>query len=189
VLRVGDVRVELGHAPILELLLQPCRGALTSGIGRVLAERARAARRPGPFDGELERILAGARATGDVAALGGLVGLGEGLTPSGDDLLVGILAGGLLASAQRPAAAWRRALDGVLRPRLALGSPRLSRQLIEAALEGAFAEPLLALGEALTATDAARLESAAHDLLALGHRSGADLLWGLGVGLDWAEGP
>ena len=77
-----------------------------------------------------------------------LVGLGEGLTPSGDDLLVGVLAGltrlageGGNAWARRQLPAWRAAV----RRALARGpgvTTDVSREFLRHAAAGRFAEPL-----------------------------------------------
>lgn len=107
--------------------------------------------------------------TGCLAAALPLLGLGPGLTPAGDDCLVGWLAGAWTASAEG------RGLVGAMGRRLlALATDRtgpLSHAFLAAAVTGAAAEPLR--GFAL-APDDARLA----DLLALGATSGADLLAG-----------
>ena len=112
-----------------------------------------------------------------------LVGLGPGLTPSGDDFIVGYLAalhsrrareagiGLLLASLAIPVA------------RLAAGTNLISRQFILDALEGEFSEWLAELMTAISGHDDARVRVCAAQMLALGHSSGADSIVGVLFGL------
>jgi len=108
-------------------------------------------------------------AAGCLAAARSLLGLGPGLTPAGDDCLVGWLAGAWTAGAagRRLAAA---AGPGLLAAATDL-TGRLSRAFLAAAVSGEVAEPVH--GFALR-PDEARLVG----LLALGATSGADLLAG-----------
>jgi hypothetical protein len=124
--------------------------------------------------------LGAALEAGDGSELGtvaeALIGRGQGLTPSGDDVLVGCLAG----LARRPGGAvLRDRLAEVLRPRLAATGP-VSRHYLGAALDGLFSEPLAVLADAV---DAARpgssVRQATGAMLAIGASSGADGLAGL----------
>jgi hypothetical protein len=124
--------------------------------------------------------LARALASGDDAALAttaaALVGRGQGLTPSGDDLLVGCLA----FLARRPAATDRRTrIAAAIAPRLA-GTTAPSRHYLGEATAARFSEPLALLADAL---DAARPVStppaAVRAALAIGASSGADGIRGL----------
>jgi hypothetical protein len=116
-------------------------------------------------------------------ALIGVLGVGEGLTPSGDDLLVGVLAGlDLLRDAAPEIASCRRELAHALRPKLRTGTSRLSAQLLEAAIESLYAEPLLRLLEVL-ATGEDPIE-AVPLVLAQGHHSGRDTMRGVILGLE-----
>jgi len=109
-----------------------------------------------------------------------LVGLGEGLTPSGDDCLVGLLAvlhvtGFLPCRAGSPL---REQFCECVR----LGTSQLSGEFLRCAFEGHFAELLAMLVRALwaPATDA-WLEYAA-TLAAVGHSSGVDAMVGIALG-------
>jgi hypothetical protein len=187
-LRIGQVRLELGLAEVAPLTLSLGAVSVPAGIDEWLSQRARAARLAGPFDAALDERLEVAAVKREPQELTALVGLGGGLTPSGDDMLVGLIAAWRLVSVAVPAAAeWCLQLAESLRACLhADATPALSRQLLEAAIEGAFTEPVLALGAALSAGDDAALDRAISTVLAMGHRSGADLLLGLGEGLAWA---
>ena len=129
------------------------------------------------------RRLAGAvgmkRPDEAVAAAVPLLGLGPGLTPSGDDLLVGLFA-----------ALW--AVEG----RIGLGGPASERLLAEAgrrtnavsftylsyALEGWFSEPLHRLATRLAAGTPEEVERALAALGAQGATSGLDTALGAVIG-------
>ncbi len=108
-----------------------------------------------------------------------LVGAGAGLTPSGDDVLCGVLLGlRLLGHARSLPRLW-----GAVVPRLP-ATTTLSAALLAEAAQGYAVPPVIDLGEALVAGDAVGLSSAAAEVLAVGHTSGADLLAGLTGCLD-----
>ena len=114
---------------------------------------------------------------GITAAAARLVGLGPGLTPSGDDFIAGYLA-----------ALWSRAgfesgIDAML-PSLAdalaplfLRTNAISRQMLSDAVQGRFAERLVDVTRAVA--NAGDVVDASAHALASGHSSGADTLCGL----------
>lgn len=116
------------------------------------------------------RLLAdGLRARDEATALSGveqLVGVGSGLTPAGDDFLLGVLLA-LWAGQQRQLA------PGVTR------TTALSVAFLQAAARGECALIWHELFQVLGA-DAVRTQRAGQALLAFGHTSGADALAGLG---------
>lgn len=116
-----------------------------------------------------------ARAFADAAC--SLIGFGEGLTPAGDDCVLGAL-----AAIHRLAPGWLAAHAGQ-RDRLAEAARRrttdVARDFLLEALDGRFAEPVLAL---LTALSDDLAGSAARRLLAMGATSGADTLCGIRLG-------
>lgn len=118
-----------------------------------------------------------------VQALAQLIGLGPGLTPSGDDFIVGYLAA--LHSSRACEAGVGLLLTALAAPveRLAAGTNLISRQFIRNALEGAFSEALGDLLSAIAHQDEARVLTFASQVLAMGHSSGADALAGLLFGL------
>jgi hypothetical protein len=103
-----------------------------------------------------------------------LIGLGKGLTPAGDDCVVGAL-----AAMHRLAPEWLAA-GGALLERLAdtatTRTTDVARDFLLEALHGRFAEPVRTL---LTARAADLAAHAARDLLAMGATSGADTLGGI----------
>jgi hypothetical protein len=127
--------------------------------------------------------FASALEAGDVdraaAAGSGLVGLGPGLTPAGDDLLAGALAGlALLGGAS--AAGGGRLAGAILRRLPVERTTALSAALLGHAARGEVADPagalLVALGRG------AAVEAAAAALLSVGHTSGTDLAHGILAG-------
>ena len=92
-LEVGPLRIAIEGAEVAELRLRARPSSWPEHAARTIF--AFLVRRPhdGPFDALLSEALARFSAGGEARDLVGFVGLGEGLTPSGDDALVGVLAG------------------------------------------------------------------------------------------------
>lgn len=101
-----------------------------------------------------------------------LLGLGGGLTPAGDDFLVGVLAVlrwlGKTGCHERIADRLVPMLDR---------TPKISRAFLVRALNGEFARPVLSLFSAMEQED--DLVEAVSGLCAVGHTSGSDLLGGV----------
>jgi hypothetical protein len=130
------------------------------------------------------RSLALACAAGDVDAVveaaRPLLGLGEGLTPSGDDLVGGALfARALLGPAD---SAWAAAAARIVAEAATRTHPLSARLLADLAAGEGWA-PLHELAAALAASDRAAAVRAARRLAALGHSSGWDIQAGLMSGL------
>jgi hypothetical protein len=111
----------------------------------------------------------------------GLIGLGPGLTPSGDDFLVGCLRGLWLTS--RDEASAREMLDCIgdgLLSDLSERTTQVGAEFLRYAFGGAFAEILDYAAEALVApTHPQRVQRAITRLLAQGDTSGTDTTRGL----------
>jgi hypothetical protein len=109
-----------------------------------------------------------------------LVGWGEGLTPAGDDFLIGLIAGlGALARDQSQRRELRRAVAAALRRATPRTTP-IAAHYLQLAADGHYTEPLLRLREALLCQDDdQRVDSALHTALAVGGTSGADTVSGL----------
>ena len=116
-------------------------------------------------------------------ALEQLSGLGPGLTPSGDDFIVGYLAG--LHSRCRCEPVLRPFLSGLTAPlvRLAGASNSISRQFILNAVEGEVAQGLAQLVAAIAAHEERLVRETAERVACVGHSSGCDSLLGLLFGL------
>jgi Protein of unknown function (DUF2877) len=118
-----------------------------------------------------------------------VVGLGEGLTPSGDDLLVGLLA--VLHVTGRlhtvlPPAQHQQFLQTV-----STGTPALSAEFLHSALDGDFAELVACLVRSLLTPAPDRWPVHAASLAAVGHSSGIDAMVGMVLGcrlLAWHAG-
>jgi hypothetical protein len=124
-----------------------------------------------------------ARATGTsnagavVSALSALVGLGAGLTPAGDDFIVGYLAALWSRSYREPGiAALLRALALPV-GQLSLHTNAISRQMLLDALQGHFAERLTEVVRCVCG--GGDVAGATMRALEVGHSSGADVLCGL----------
>ncbi len=108
-----------------------------------------------------------------------LIGRGPGLTPSGDDVLVGLMAG--LGATGRLSARTALVLEDLLRRRGHGLTTDVSLAYLRCALRGELAGQVLAVVRALA--DGQPVGPAVQRLLGHGHTSGSDLLWGLAVGL------
>lgn len=107
-----------------------------------------------------------------------LIGLGEGLTPAGDDCLVGAL-----AVLHRHDRSWLIFQTEVLASLVRLAQHRttaIAAEFVRHAVDGHYAETVI---DVLTASDAAR-RSAVATLCRTGATSGADILCGMRLALD-----
>jgi Protein of unknown function (DUF2877) len=165
--------------------LEMPRGPLGFGAD-ALPERAGAQALRSPAGARTRQALARGIAAGDACAFAdaacALIGFGEGLTPAGDDCVLGALAavyrlapGWLAAHAEQ-----RDRLAGAARSR----TTDLARDFLLEALDGRFAEPVLAL---LTALSDDLAGDAARRLLEMGATSGADTLCGIRLGCRAVE--
>jgi Protein of unknown function (DUF2877) len=179
-LHVDPVRLRTGAAACLARLeLLPLKGLLLWLAGRRLpfpldtaAPRFDAIRdalernHPGDFEAAAYRVL----------------GLGHGLTPSGDDFLGGIL----FALHHAPRAGWgdaTRTLRDSIRRAALTRTNVISAALLDDLMAGASHAELHELLAALHTNSARDIETACLALLRLGASSGADLLAGVLVAL------
>jgi len=154
----------------LEAMLgdRPLHGATAGDLSsRALSKAVEAGRK-------LVRGLAGADLTAASEAAGQLAGLGAGLTPAGDDFLVGAMLA--LWSSADPSQARRtcRALLDAAGPR----TNRLSRAWMRAAAEGEAAEAWHGLVQAVIHGEGEAVRRAGQRIIRQGHTSGADALTG-----------
>jgi hypothetical protein len=134
------------------------------------------------------RALDEAQAQRHAAAL---VGWGEGLTPAGDDFLVGLLAGLDVMVNRNPG---RRRLQRALGAHIVSSAARttpIAAHFLRLAAEGHFAEPLCVARNALLGESRRELVGVALDAaLSAGATSGADTVSGLLAGLGaWSAVP
>jgi hypothetical protein len=117
-------------------------------------------------------------------ALDRLIGCGPGLTPSGDDLIVGVLAGLWSTTGHDPERrAFLRDLCAVVAA-AAVATGDISRAYLTHAIHGRFAEPLATLAARICeGGDRGCVERATIAALRVGHTSGRDGAFGLLLGL------
>ena len=159
------------------------------GFGALLAGRPLAF----PLDGVrgAAEALADACARDDPAraadAALALLGVGGGLTPSGDDYVGGALFVRAVIGADDRAAGWRRVGRTVVAAARTRTHP-ISAALLADLAAGSSWAPLHDLVAALDRGRPAAARAAAGRLLALGHSSGWDMLAGVGAGLGALAG-
>jgi len=166
------------HAEILEAVLlqhdnpDGLAGLVDGADATPLLRRAR------PCAERLQQALARRDISGVLAAAEPLMGLGPGLTPSGDDFLAGLMGTALLA--EPPAGPLLRAVGPQLLRLAETRTTLLSRAFLAHALEGVLAPPLDALAATmLDGADRPALARAARAACTLGHTSGMDTVTGM----------
>src|SRR2546427_5746739 len=168
------------HLPTLQRLLdrEAPEGGLAHAVNHPNASTTALERRAAPAIVELAQGLQRRDALLVSRAAGALAGLGPGLTPSGDDVLVGgLLAFALHADDSR---AMRQAIISAVRDR----TTRISMAYLEAAARGEASESWHRLVAALAVDDPGRIAGATRGVMAFGETSGSDMLAGFLLTLD-----
>ena len=186
-LRLGPLEVALDGAARVDLSLPaaPDSSDLVAAALAALGPLPAAPALGSPRAVDAQAALAAAIQDGAprrlVAAAMALIGLGEGLTPAGDDCVVGALAAlhrfGAAGLFDAPARA-------ELRRAVPAATTAIGGEFLLHALDGAFAEPIVAL---LAAEDAEAARRAAAELGRVGATSGADTLAGIRLALEAIE--
>lgn len=158
------VRARATPAPLV------AHGDHAPGLDSPVGVGARAALAGGIGGRDATRLIAGACA---------LLGLGEGLTPAGDDCLVGALA--VLHAAGAGALTGEPGAAAAIAAAAAARTTAIGREFVLHALAGRFSEPVLAVLRARSSLESAR---AAERLRGLGATSGADTLAGMRLAWD-----
>ena len=157
-------------------------GVFILGI-KIPSSAPREARAAATAVAELGAWLAAALATDDLeyppASLGSLIGLGPGLTPSGDDFLGGVLIA--THALERPGVAER--LYAAIAPRLADLTNPISAAHLAAAADGFGSATLHMALDDILAGRLDRLPGDLAELVAIGHASGWDALAGIALAL------
>ncbi|GGO18870.1 hypothetical protein GCM10010116_37980 [Microbispora rosea subsp. aerata] len=155
-------------------------------LGRV---RAASPRQPGlASDGApalLERGCLAGSLLESITAAERLIGLGPGLTPSGDDMLAGLLVAlrHLGAAAGAPRAVWLADwLAAAVTYDARTRTTPISATLLHCAARGETSPEVTGVLRGVAGHQP--LEPALRRLLGLGHTSGADLAWGVQIGLS-----
>jgi Protein of unknown function (DUF2877) len=174
---------------------RPSAGAIDARALQIAQDTLVRRKRPGGFERmpgmqTLVTAMQQAIAAGDVecmyAGARGLIGLGPGLTPSGDDFLVGCLRGLWLMSRDEAATRGMFACLGArLLSDLKARTTQVGAEFIRYALEGSFAEVLDHAAQALVAhAHPPTVTAAIGRLLAQGDTSGSDTMGGLLTCID-----
>ncbi len=108
-----------------------------------------------------------------------LLGLGRGLTPSGDDFICGFIGAARTMGLQRLVKTTSHEIEA----RLAMTSV-ISASLLRCAIDSHWPAPLRACAEALALDDASAALRALEELCSFGHSSGADIASGFLFGLE-----
>jgi len=146
------------------------RPPAAAALGSAIALEGRRRLAEGLRRGDADRFVDGARR---------LIGLGEGLTPAGDDLLVGSLA--VARRFRQDFLLDNPGIAQALADTARAGTTLVAREFLLEALEGRFSEIVIAL---LTAADVPRARAALDDLLELGATSGADTATGVRLAVE-----
>lgn len=184
---IADLHEHLSHraappnnSPVRQAKRAADRGVPRDSLSRAVERRATLA--ISTLADWLEYHVNGSAELDDAGrdAVASLIGLGQGLTPSGDDLISGLLmalhATGCTESATTLAAFVRATSMDATNP--------LSRWLLEAAIAGHPSEAMRQMLEALLTGDKAALPAAYARLQSIGHTSGIDMLAGSLLGLS-----
>lgn len=120
---------------------------------------------------------------GAIAAIRPLIGLGPGLTPSGDDFIVGYLAGlWSTVGSHSPRLRFMSSV-GTWLSQAAADTNAISRTYIKSAVKGNVSEPIATLAQRLEqANNMDGVREATRTALQVGHTSGADGVLGLLLG-------
>ena len=163
----GQIRIGPGIATILQSYAQwPARPADTPVAGAMTRRLARGAR-------ALNEALAEGNDLAEAARQ--LAGLGHGLTPAGDDYLVGVMA-----------ALWLRGDHDqaqIIARSAASHTTTLSSAFLRAAAQGQFVEPWRQMACALARASELECSAAAHRIAESGASSGRDALAGFAAGV------
>ena len=139
--------------------------------------RAGTRRAPTGPGGRFASALVRGDHTAAVEAADRLVGLGPGLTPSGDDVLAGVL---VTLHGLRPDLADRlRGLGGEIARRACGRTTALAATLLGQAAQGYTVDPLLDVVDGLSGQPSPLTPAVVGRLTAVGHTSGRDLLLGV----------
>jgi hypothetical protein len=193
--RLGGDRIviEVGQASAWDPFFSPGEAHWSSGLGACMEKvwKMVQSRRVAPAVHEKVRalvdVLAGEREDEVRPAVRRLIGLGEGLTPSCDDLLVG-LAGFMYGLSNDPSiGAYAKRIIASLGEELASAGGRttpIAAHFLSEAGRGRFTERVKNMLEAIFAADEKRMERAREWLIEYGATSGVDLMWGMVLGYE-----
>ncbi len=185
---IGAGAILFAHADIHELSLP----AIDAEGGAVFLRRtaldssidSEKERPHDPFYPLIDRIIARWENGHEPGTLLELIGVGSGATPSGDDILAGFIAGLSVLETMDPRVSnLLNRLRADIRKQATRCTALLSAQILSAACDRSFAEPVLdlLLGIADDATKESEISDRVVRVARFGNRSGVDFLHGLAV--------
>ncbi len=123
-------------------------------------------------------------------SVAGLIGLGPGLTPGGDDFLVGFLTGLHCTTGHRAEQLMYLSEFGKMVVDLSRRTNDISRTYLFYAVRGQISSRLATLAQAITQGESSdRLLTVAEEAMRVGHSSGMEMVTGLMIGLStWGNG-
>lgn len=183
----SGVTVDFSDAAVHELSInswtqeEAARAQERIPIIREILVKELAKRIPDPFQPQIDAILERLSETADPEVLLDLIGLGSGSTPSGDDVLVGLLAGfTAFGEVSSEAKVNLTILRQVLHVDKRQRTTRAAAQMIDAACTNSFPEPVCCLLRVLGLLEGnTQLPAAIASVLSLGSLSGVALVSGL----------
>ncbi len=189
----ADGYLSLSHASIWEphVVWSPIDSATAEQLRRIAARSSRGSiftdDAPSPAQARAQRGAAQISAglfTNNVDAMADgarrLAGLGPGLTPAGDDFLLGVMVGVWMSHGTWKAERLCAQIAEVAAPR----TTSLSTAWLQHAARGELSEPWHRLWRVLGARDEKALKTAVAEIAAVGASSGRDALAGLRCALD-----
>ena len=114
------------------------------------------------------------------ATLRSLIGRGRGLTPSGDDLILGLLLVNRLGPILKPL------LIKIFKELIGneILTTRVSMSYYNSGLKGEFSSPMIDLYKAILRGDRENMDSYINNIINYGHTSGRDTLTGIALGIE-----
>lgn len=113
-----------------------------------------------------------------------MIGLGPGVTPSGDDVLIGFLSGLHSTAGDNHSRNYFIKIFGDALWILSEQTNEISRTYLYHAIHGQFSSSMIALLDAINEGEEQRLISVAKETMRVGHSSGMDSVTGLLIGLS-----
>jgi len=135
------------------------------------------------LDGRIRNFLTCLKSGSDELEkeINSLIGLGNGLTPSGDDFLAGFITAVGVIEGENAKAAFKRIKEAIRQS--VMSTTDISRSMINASLEGKRRERMSSFIDAMLHSDRQMLNISIDKVLAIGSTSGADLSSGVVAGL------
>ncbi len=176
---IGDFRIDISAAPLwttngitVKTLSQGLLNFMTNKLKELSSIHYAALMRPEELSNAVYRKIGLALLSGRASALNDIVGLGYGMTPSGDDAIVGFM-----SAVRGHAIVESGAFD-----RISARTTTLSALAVKCAAAGEIPWRLASLIGAVNLSDERKIALAINELSKAGHSSGLDMLTGFLAG-------